>query len=253
MKRVFLGVIILLAVASGGWPQTPAIAQNPETPAIAKKYDWTGIFLGGQVGAQWLNSRSSFNFPGNPGVPSSAGKTFNDTSFMGGGQVGFNWQPTGMHLVLGVEGDVIGANHDEGGVIFRYANVTDHFNGRSELDVQGSIRGRLGWAINRVLLYATGGVGFGAGKAETIVIRDGVGSAKFSNSETLVGWTVGGGIEYALPFCSHWTLRAEYRYTDLGSINVSSPGVTFPAGAGPWTAKGDFRTHNAIFGVNYKF
>jgi outer membrane immunogenic protein len=231
MKRVFLGVILLVAVASGGWFVTPAIAQN---------YDWTGIYLGGQVGAQWLNSRSSFNFPGNPGVPSSGSKTFSDTSFIGGGQVGFNWQPARMPLVLGIEGDVIGASHDKTEVIFRYANVIDHFDGRSKLDIQGSIRGRLGWAINRALLYATGGLGFGSGKVTTLATRDGVGSGEFSKSETLVGWTVGGGIEYALPFFSHWTLRAEYRYTDLGSIHVSSPGITFPATAGPWTAKGDF-------------
>jgi opacity protein-like surface antigen len=80
MRRVFIGVVVLVAVASGGWPATPAIAQN---------YDWTGIYLGGQVGVQWLNSRSSFNFAGNPGVPSSGSKTIKDTSFMGGGNFKF--------------------------------------------------------------------------------------------------------------------------------------------------------------------
>jgi outer membrane immunogenic protein len=239
MKRACLGVIILLAVASTGWPVTPAIAQN---------YDWTGIYLGGQVGAQWLKSKSSVNYPT---ALVSGSTTFSDTSFMGGGQVGFNWQPAGMPLVLGIEGDVIGTSHDKSDVIVRVG--IDHFDGRSELDIQGSIRGRVGWAVNRALLYATGGVGFGDGKATTIATRDGVGSADFSKSKTLVGWTVGGGIEYALPFFSHWTLRLEYRYADLGEINVSSPGMTFPAVAGPWTAKADFRTHNAILGVNFKF
>jgi len=240
MKHVCLGVIILLAVVSTGWPVTPVIAQN---------YDWTGIYLGAQVGAQWLKSKSSFNFPS--GGATSGSTTLSDTSFMGGGQVGFNWQPAGMPFALGIEGDLIGTSHDKSDVILRVG--TDHFDGRSELDIQGSIRGRLGWAINRALLYATGGVGFGDGKATTIATRDGVGSAEFSKSKTLVGWTVGGGIEYALPFSSHWTLRAEYRYTDLGSIHVSSPGATFPTLIGPWTAKADFRTHNAIFGVNFKF
>jgi outer membrane immunogenic protein len=244
MKSAFGRLVLFLALAIGGSPVTPAAAQS---------YDWTGFYLGGQVGAQWLNSKSSFNFPGSPGLPASGRKTFNDTSFMGGGQTGYNWQLSRVPLALGVEADLVGANHDTHGVIFRYGNVVDHFDGRSELDVQGSIRGRVGWAINRALLYATSGVGFGAGQATTIVTRDTVGSANFGNSETLVGWTVGAGVEYALPFSSHWLLRAEYRYTDLGSIKVSSPGITFPAAAGSWTAKADFRTHAAIFGVNYKF
>jgi outer membrane immunogenic protein len=244
MKRIFIGVITVLAIAVGVWPITPALAQP---------YNWTGLYLGGQVGAQWMNSRSSFNFPGNPGLASSGSKTFHDTSAMGGGQVGFNFQPPGLPLVFGAEGDLIGASHDESGVIFRYGNGVDHFDGRSELDVQGSIRGRLGWTLNRVLLYATSGVGFGAGKVTTTATRDGVGSANFGKSETLVGWTVGGGVEYALPFSSHWLIRAEYRYTDLGSINLSTPGITFPAAAGPWTAKANFRTQNATFGVNFKF
>jgi outer membrane immunogenic protein len=240
IKRTFIGFIVTLAIAIGGWTDTPAIAQT---------YDWTGLYLGGQVGAQWLNSKSSFNYPG----VVSTSKNLDDTSFMGGGQVGFNWQLAGMPLALGVESDLSGASHDKGGEIFRIG--VDYADGRSELDVQGSIRGRLGWAINRVLLYATSGVGFGAGKVTTSIARDGVGVTKFSRNETLVGWTVGGGIEYALPFSSHWLIRAEYRYTDLGSINLPTPGGLIGGTVGflPYNAKGDFRTHNAILGVNYKF
>jgi outer membrane immunogenic protein len=232
--------MVALAIAIAGWSATPAVAQS---------YNWTGFYLGGQVGAQWLNSDSSFSYP----ALASGKKSFHDTSFMGGGQAGFNWQLAGVPLVLGVESDLIGANHDKGGEIFRLG--PDHLDGRSELDVQGSIRGRIGWAVDRVLFYAASGVAFGAGKVATSVARDGVGVTTFRKSETLVGWTVGGGIEYALPFSSHWSIRTEYRYTDLGSINVSTPGgliggsVTFL----PYKATGDFRTHNAIFGVNYKF
>jgi outer membrane immunogenic protein len=239
MKRIFLSIIIFVAIAVGGWPVTPASAQP---------YRWTGFYLGGQLGAQWMVSKSSLNYSS-----ISGSKTFHDTSFMGGGQVGFNWQPARMPLVLGLEGDVIWASHDKGGEIFRTG--LDHLDGRSELGVQGSVRGRLGWAINRVLLYGTGGVGFGDCKATTIAIRDGVGSASFDKRKTRVGWTVGAGVEYALPFFSHWTIRAEYRYADLGSINLSFPGATIGSGITvlPYNAKADFRTHAAIFGVNFKF
>ena len=238
---VFLSVLVSLTLAILGGTAGSALAQS---------YDWTGIYLGGQIGAQWLESRSSESYP-LPGV--GASKTLHGTSFMGGGQAGYNWQFSGAPVALGLEADIIGTSQKKDGELVRLG--TDFISGRSELDVQGSIRGRLGWAINRVLIYATGGVGFGAGKASTIIGRDAVGSTTLGKTATLVGWTVGTGIEYALPFLSNWSLRAEYRYTDLGSINLSSPGGLIGGSVGflPYTAKADFRTHNVAFGVNYKF
>ena len=112
---------------------------------------------------------------------------------------------------------------------------------------------RLGWAINRVLLYGTAGAGFGHAKLTTTVTQDTDDSTSFSKSETLVGWSVGAGVEYALPFSSHWLLRAEYRYTDLGSIDLSTPRSIFPVNVGPLTTKADFRTHDVIFGIDFKF
>ena len=222
MKHILLNIIAFFAFAIGNWSATPALAQ----------YDWTGIYLGGQIGAQWVESRASFNFPGT--VPASGSKTFHGTGFIGGGQVGFNWQPSGMPLAMGLEGDVIGASHDHSGV-------------------QGSVHGRLGWAINRVLLYGTAGAGFGHAKLTTTVTQDTDDSTSFSKSETLVGWSVGAGVEYALPFSSHWLLRAEYRYTDLGSIDLSTPRSIFPVNVGPLTTKADFRTHDVILGIDFKF
>lgn len=245
MKRIFLRIIILPAIAVGWWLVVPASAQP---------YNWTGFYLGGQLGAQWMQSRSSFNYLEWTYTYFSGSNTFHDTSFMGGGQVGFNWKPPGIPLVLGVEADVIWSNHDKGGEIYYSAYPYTPFHGRSELGVQGSIRGRLGWAIKRVLLYGTGGVGFGDCKATTIYTSRFLGSASFDKSETRVGWTVGAGVEYALPSFSHWLIRIEYRYTDLGSINLSFPGATLgPFYVFPYEAKADFRTHAAIFGVNFRF
>ncbi len=251
MKKnsIFVMVFLLICLVIPFWPVTPTSAQP---------YNWTGFYLGGQLGAQWMHSRSSFNYRdlgyGDGGLYFSGSNTFHDTSFMGGGQVGFNWKPAGMPLVLGVEADVIWSNHDKGGEIYHFAYSYNHIDGRSELGVQGSIRGRLGWAIKRVLLYGTGGVGFGDCKATTIYTDRILGSVSFDKSKTGVGWTVGAGVEYALPFLSHWLIRVEYRYTDLGSITLSTPGATLgPVYVFPHEAKADFRTQAVIFGVNFKF
>jgi outer membrane immunogenic protein len=204
--------------------------------------------LGGQLGAQWMESRSSEYY-----ASFSGSKDLHDTSFMGGGQVGFNWKLAGIPLILGVEGDVIGADHDKRGELVQIG--TDHIDGRSEMGIHGSIRGRVGWTINRVLLYGTGGVGFGDCEVTTIAVRDGVGSVSYDKRKTLVGWTVGGGVEYALPFLSHWSTRAEYRYMDLGSIDLTYPGGAIGGAVivNPYKAKADFQTHAVSFGVNYKF
>lgn len=236
-----LGIVVSL---------TFAILGGTSSSAMAQSYDWTGVYLGGQIGAQWFESKSSESYPV-PGIPAS--KTFRGASFAGGGQAGYNWQFSGAPAVLGIEADIVGTSHEKDRELVRLG--PDFIDGRSELDVQGSIRGRLGWAINRALIYATSGVGFGAGKASTIIGRDGVGASTLGKTETLVGWTVGAGLEYALPFSTNWLLRAEYRYADLGFINLSSPGglIAGSVAFSPYGAKADFRTHNLVLGVNYKF
>ena len=83
---------------------------------------------------------------------------------------------------------------------------------------------------------------FGDGTATTTLARDGTGTFSTTNSKTLVGWTAGAGVDYAVPQLPHWAVRAEYRYTDLGHIDVNAPATAFPAGAGPHTARSTFVT-----------
>jgi outer membrane immunogenic protein len=106
----------------------------------------------------------------------------------------------------------------------------------SSTDIQGSIRGRVGIAWDRALIFATGGVAFGG--FNTQYNYDGFGAAagavhlapffaSFNLSDTHVGWTVGGGIQYAIT--NDWSVRADYRYTDWGNINeVLFGGTKFP-------------------------
>ena len=94
--------------------------------------------------------------------------------------------------------------------------------------MQSSVRGRLGVVYGRALFYATGGVAV----AEIINTYDtrAFGGGYASLSDQRVGWTVGGGIDYALTY--NWSLRAEYRYSDFGSFidksSILSGGAFFP-------------------------
>jgi outer membrane immunogenic protein len=136
--------------------------------------------------------------------------------------------------VIGVEGSVDGTSmSNTGALAFPDGSIlTLH----TSADVQGSIRGRVGIAWDRVLIYGPGGVAFGEFNSQ--YNYDGFGAAigavqlkpfyASSNfSDTHVGWTVGGGIQYAIT--SDWSVRADYRYTDWGSINeVLFSGTKFP-------------------------
>ena len=146
---------------------------------------------------------------------------------IGGAHVGYNYQTRGMpgfgnlsavSAVFGVEGDVDGssaqANYSLGGI-----------SASSSPNIQGSIRGRVGLAMDRVLFYATGGAAFGGFTNNYVNTLNGLTD---SFSKTRVGYTVGGGVEYA--FTNNWSVRVEYRYTDYGHmtdnlINSTGGGV----------------------------
>jgi len=142
---------------------------------------------------------------------------------IGGAHVGYNYQIN--QFVLGLEGDVDGSSLSKTANFAPFSSYYQDFiltTVHSNLGVQGSIRGRLGYAFDRVLVYATGGVAFGGfntsvstAYANALFYPAFSGRDSFSN--TRVGWTVGGGLEYAIT--NNWSIRAEYRYTDFGPSN----------------------------------
>ncbi|HEX4110994.1 MAG TPA: OmpA family protein [Stellaceae bacterium] len=138
------------------------------------------------------------------------GYSFSPDGGMGGAHAGYNFQ-FGPY-VLGLEGDAEGGSISGNGPI-----GTSVFSVHSNMDFDASIRGKLGFAFNRVLLYGTGGVAFGDVSTDYI---NGAG-VQFANSSGIrVGWTAGGGAEYAVT--PNWDLGLEYRYTDLGHEDASA-------------------------------
>lgn len=126
---------------------------------------------------------------------------------IGGAHVGYNYQ-MGM-FVAGLEGDVNGSNYNGNNTL---GGLT--YGTRENID--GSVRGRLGIAWDRALVYATGGAAFG-----DFQNTYSLGGFSDSPSTTRIGWTIGGGVEYAID--NNWSVRAEYRYTDFGYFNQYSP------------------------------
>jgi outer membrane immunogenic protein len=208
-------------------------------------YDWTGVYVGGNIGYGWGRMSPDTVLNGVP-IPSSA---VNANGVIGGGQLGYNWQ-TG-NLLLGVEGDLQWSGQTGHGVAtmgfavppFGTLTVTQPYI--SSVDYFGTVRGRLGYAADRWLMYVTGGLAFGHDKFDVLntalTATNLVGYSADRN-----GWTVGGGVEYALN--KNWSAKVEYLHIDLGTWTVTNPLVF-------GTTIATTRVSDDIirFGANYRF
>ncbi len=198
-------------------------APPPVEAPIVPLFTWTGLYLGGQIGYGWGTDTLTV-------YPAGFGTNFTPNGVVGGGHVGFNYQIN--QFVAGIEGDVEGTGisrtYSPGGAVYN-----------TKIPVQGSIRGRLGVAFDQVLLYATGGGEFAG------IDTNYTGLGSFSHTQA--GWTVGGGIEYAIT--GNWSVRAEYRYTDFGHFTDFTP-IAFGLGS----SVTHHETENAVrAGFSYKF
>lgn len=216
-------------------------ADLPVMPPPVPIFTWTGIYLGGQIGYAWGRNSSHIFDPFV--VPVAASLSSNPNGVIGGAHVGYNLQIN--QWVVGLEGDVDGTSYSRTSgpdPIFFDTFV------RVRQDIEGSIRGRVGIAWDRALLYATGGVAFGNIKTS---YASPIGFAGFggfdSFSRNRVGWTVGGGIEYAIT--NNWSVRGEYRFTDFGKF------TDFPAAAlAPFIGVQQHFIQNRVqAGFSYKF
>ncbi|WOJ90863.1 porin family protein [Methylocapsa polymorpha] len=176
-------------------------------PPPPPTFTWTGVYLGGQIGYGWGEDSSNIWLSGPLGsVAFPATYTSGSTQtegVIGGAHIGYNWQIN--QFVLGLEGRVDGTS------LSKSTQPVYHlqYNVTTAAPVQGAILGRVGYAFDRTLVYATGG-----GVYSWIQNTYNVLGINNSFSTSRSGWTVGGGVEYGVD--NNWSLRAEYRYTKLG-------------------------------------
>lgn len=211
----------------------PSSRLLPPAPALPDLYSWTGIYLGVQGGYSWGQERTTFS--------DTLGRAFNGAAFrqssdsaLGGAHAGFNYQ-TGS-IVFGIEGDVEALDAGE-------TLVAPGMTARVKRDWQASVRGRLGFAMDRFMIYATGGAAFTDFDYHLYDSATGL-SASADRSKT--GWTAGAGVNFA--YTDNLILGAEYRYTDFGKVNQ--------AGSGPLlglTVRHEPATHTLRASVAYKF
>ena len=239
MKSTAL-IIGAVAALTGGhaWAADLAV-KAPQVPTPASVFSWTGFYVGGNFGAKWATASDTVNVAPatafGAALPSGASLSLSSTtpsSFIGGVQVGYNWQ-TGP-VVFGIEGDIDAQDWKTTQVLTNFSSGTIFVPGDAftlESRWQASLRGRLGYAVDRLLVYATGGAAWTGVKAGAVFIPFGGDPAtSATNLATLTGGTIGGGFEYA--FWNNVSLGVEARYTRYGSHTFN--GGTVALGVAPF-------------------
>jgi outer membrane immunogenic protein len=204
-KSAFTAVALMIGgIASAQAADLPYRSRAPYTVnQPLNGYSWAGPYLGGTLGYEW---------------GSVSNTTAKPSGVVGGATAGYNWQSG--QIVFGLEGDLQGTAADDRFANYKFSNPWF-----------GTVRGRVGYAFNNVMVYGTGGLAFGSLQAEMNGLQQ---------SQTSAGWTVGAGAEVGI--YQNWTAKIEYLYVDLSSNSYTLTNGTHGL---------DFSTVRV--GVNYHF
>ena len=202
MKKILVCSTIAAAMAT-----LPALAadfpRSYPAPAPYTAFSWAGTNFGANLGYQW-------------GSVANAGADPN--GFVGGLQLGYNWQ-TGQ-FVFGAETDAQLTGADDSWGALKYS-----------IPWFGTLRGRAGFAVNNMLFYGTGGLAYGSGRIEAVGATE---------THSHFGWTAGVGMEVGL--APNWSAKAEYLFINLADEHYALSGLDH-----------DFASNLFRFGFNFRF
>jgi outer membrane immunogenic protein len=268
MKNLLVGCVALAALSCGAnAADLPVKAARMAAPVA---YSWAGFYIGGNAGYDWTKSTDTITAGGGaaPGLINfgsvATSLPLDPSGFIGGGQIGYNWQPSAM-WVAGFEADLQWANLNSTVSLPGPNDRSRIMTASEKLDWLGTVRGRVGVTPSeRALIYVTGGLAYGHANLSTALTRvslatgantcvvPGGGANNCENgsvTDTKVGWTIGGGLEWAM--IGNWSLKAEYLYYDLGNISHGMADPNFPTTT--FNASADLKGSIARVGLNHRF
>ena len=207
MKKTLCATALATAFAASGaasaadLPRSPAPYYNPPPASV---YNWSGVYAGLNLGY------------GGWGTVTNSGAE--PSGLLGGGQLGVNWQSG--QFVYGVEGDLQGSGENDTFAGYKFSNPWF-----------GTVRGRVGYAFNNILIYGTLGLAVGDLKGQFGGVVE---------SHTEAGWA--GGVGAEIGFTPAWSVKAEYLYMDLADRGFSITGMN-----------NGYSSNILRLGVNYHF
>jgi outer membrane immunogenic protein len=240
-----LGVLCALIGVSGAalaadLPPSPPRAPAVYTPAVLPVFNWTGFYIGGNLGGAWTSVH----------VTDSLGNSWSNTQqgvFTGGGQIGANYQIN--WFVVGVEADFdwLANNHNTSNAVSTSVGALQ-FSANDRW--MATLAARFGVAADNWLFYGKAGGGWvGIGNPTLTNITTG-GSISVSNSNSTTGWLVGAGVEWA--FTPNWTAKLEYDFLGLNDSSFTVAAAT-PVIGGDVIHTHDVHVQTLTVGINYLF
>lgn len=203
-KNVLLAAAMAVVAGTPAWAADLGRSRPYYAPPAAQLFNWTGFYVGGNAGWGWGSAMGS-----------------DPSGYLIGLQAGYNFQYA-SGLLTGVETDIAISGIDGSGA-----------GGNFELDYLGTVRGRVGYAMDRYLVFGAAGLAYGRGDVRV---------GGLSNEQTHFGWTIGAGVEAMI--APNITARLEYLYADLGR-------ETYQTVLGP--QRTSFEANIVRMGMNYKF
>jgi outer membrane immunogenic protein len=229
---------LVAGIATAALCGAPAIAADMPVKAPVYKaaptpiFNWTGFYIGGHVGYGWSKVDNLYGPLAGPGAFTSDGGKSDGKGWLGGVHAGYNVQNGNLVWGFELDGDYTGIKGDDHGV----GGDTNQF----KAPWLASARLRAGVVtMQRTLWYVTGGGAYMRGEADALNV---VGQPTVGRN--LWGWTVGGGVEYALT--NNWIGRIEYRYSDFGHAD-------FPLAIAGYTQRSAPTLQTVTAGISYKY
>jgi len=238
--------------------------------------NWSGCYVGASAGTSsgrsdgFVTSGGSVALGQGPGgtnavlAGSPLSQSFNLSGFIGGGTLGCNWQAGAWVFGIGGDGSATNKSGQAPSAVLTIGSSAGPLivNQANQFEMQErwlvTARGRLGltnfwWFGDKTLLYVTGGAAWAKIDSTLAVIGNPIATGVFQ-SDTRTGWTVGGGLEYALGY--GWSAKSEFLYVDFGNWTTFTgcagvaPGC--PSG-GPTSLNVNLKDYIWRAGLNYKF
>lgn len=265
MGLVLAGATAVATTAAVADGMPPSRFRGP----VVMPFSWTGFYVGVNAGYAWSDADASSSFSCPVGVCRYTNATnlaafgaagsgdLAAEGFTGGVQAGYNWQSGSA--VLGVELDYnafnVNGSRSAGGAIPAVLVGTFGTTAAVDTDWLFTARARLGWTVSpNLLLYVTGGLAVTDARVSNSFADSvaPIAAGASGRSDTLTGWTLGGGLEWA--FDRNWSFKTEYLYVDFGSVSTTSSVVTTAGtAANAFATSVDVNAHIARVGINYKF
>lgn len=257
MTKGILSALALVALGGTAFAADLPSRKGPVyAPVMAPIFTWSGFYAGVNAGAAFsandvkVSGTSANTIASIAAARRPAAFSSDKTGFIGGAQIGYNYQIGSM--VLGAETDLMYTGLKTNSAFVGTSGASSTF--RQEMGYLGTLRARAGVAFDRFMVYGTGGLAYGEVKNHANFFNAAVpGQLDYTGTrrDTQVGYTIGGGLEYA--FTNNLSAKAEYLYYDLGKKNNSIVPTAFGPAGGSYTSRNETSGQIVRAGLNYRF